>query len=204
MFTGIIETLGKVRAIQNKGSNRIFIIESNITSALKISDSIAINGCCLTVIKKEKETFAVEAISETYRSTNLISLQKGDYVNLERALTISNRLDGHLVQGHIDEVAPIVSMRKTSDWVAMEIRIAETNRNFIVSKGSIAVDGISLTVAKCNTLKFTTNIIPFTYEHTNLKYKKVGDMVNLEFDIIAKYLKQYIQQRYHTLRRNLS
>ncbi len=203
MFTGIIETLGKVRAIQNKGRNRIFVIESNIASALKISDSIAINGCCLTVIKREKETIAVEAISETYRNTNLISLQKGDYVNLERALKISDRLDGHLVQGHIDEVAPIISIRKTSDWVAMEIRISETNRNFIVAKGSIAVDGISLTIAKCNTLKFTTNIIPFTYEHTNLKYKKVGDMVNLEFDIIAKYLKQYIHQHSHTLRRSL-
>lgn len=204
MFTGIIETLGKVRTIQNKGSNRIFVIESDIASALKISDSIAINGCCLTVTETEKETFAVEAISETYRNTNLISLQKGDYVNLERALKISARLDGHLVQGHIDEVAPIVSIRKTSDWVAMEIRISKTNHNFIVSKGSIAVDGISLTVTKCNTLKLTTNIIPYTYEHTNLKYKKVGDLVNLEFDIIAKHLKQYIQQRYHNLRRSLS
>lgn len=196
MFTGIIETLGKVTTIQNKGANRIFYIKSDVTSELKISDSLAINGCCLTVIKKEKEIFAVEAISETYRNTNLAYLQIGDSVNLERARKINERLDGHLVQGHIDEVAKITNLKKSADWVVMEIGVSKSGRVYLIPKGSVAVDGISLTIAQRKNQRLAVNIIPYTYEHTNLKYKRVGDWVNIEFDVIGKYVIKFYCQRH--------
>lgn len=195
MFTGIIESLGKIKNIQSQRNNRVLSIQSPFTSAIKLSDSISVNGCCLTVINKEKDSFLVEAVSETLKLTNLGKIRTGQYVNLERARLISDRLDGHIVQGHIDEVAKITNLKKRPDWVEIEIGLSKIGSANIVEKGSIAVDGISLTIAKIRNVKFTLNIIPFTYEHTNLKYKSIGDWVNLEFDLIGKYVRKYRSQR---------
>jgi riboflavin synthase len=195
MFTGIIESLGKIKNIRSQRNNRVLSIQSSFASEIKVSNSISVNGCCLTVINKEKDSFLVEAVPETLKLTNLGKIRAGQYVNLERARLIGDRLDGHIVQGHIDEVAKITNLKNNPAWVEIEIRLSKIGSTNLIEKGSIAVDGISLTVAKIRTVKFTVNIIPFTYEHTNLKYKRIGDWVNLEFDLIGKYVRKYRSQR---------
>lgn len=191
MFTGIIEAVGKIVRIQTKNNNRIFSISAPFVSEIKISDSIAINGCCLTVIDCQKDFFQVEAVAETLKTTNLSQLRISDYVNLERARKVSDRLDGHIVQGHIDEKAQITNIKKARGSVTFEIRISRAGIKNIVEKGSIAIDGISLTVAKINGQKISVNIIPYTYTNTNLKYKRIGDWVNVELDVIGRYVRQY-------------
>ncbi|MEO0084208.1 MAG: riboflavin synthase [candidate division WOR-3 bacterium] len=191
MFTGIIEAVGKVIRIQTKNNNRIFSISAPFVSEIKTSDSIAINGCCLTVIDCQKDFFQVEAVAETLTTTNLAQLRVNDYVNLERARRISDRLDGHIVQGHVDEKAKITNIKKNIGSFTFEIQISKSGIKNIVEKGSIAIDGISLTVAQIKGQKITVNIIPYTYTNTNLKHKKIGDWVNIEFDVIGKYVRQY-------------
>lgn len=188
MFTGIIESIGKVTKIHTKNNNKIFLISAPFSSELKPSDSIAVNGCCLTVIMTQKDSFQVEAIAETLKTTNLAQIKVGDYVNLERPRKLTDRLEGHIVQGHIDEKARIINIRNKSGQRMLEIQISQAGIKNIVAKGSIAIDGISLTVAKIKGQNIEINIIPFTFDHTNLKYKKIGDWVNVEFDIIGKYI----------------
>lgn len=195
MFTGIIESLGKIKHIETYANNRIFTIQSFFAAEVKISDSIAVNGCCLTVVKKEKECFSVEAVSETLKLTSLGKIRNGDYVNLERARLLGERLDGHLVQGHIDEVAKITNLTKKTGWIELEIGLSKKSSINIVEKGSVAVDGISLTIANIKANRFSVNIIPFTYECTNLKFKRIGGWVNIEYDLIGKYVHRYQSQR---------
>lgn len=193
MFTGIIESLGKIKNIQTKASNGIFTIQADFASEVKVGDSIAVDGCCLTCVDISKDNFKVEVIVETLKTTNLSTLKIGDRVNLERARQVGERLDGHLVQGHIDENAKITSIKKIANWFAVQIEVSRAGSKYVVDKGSIAIDGISLTIAEIKANKIWVNIIPFTFEHTNLKYKRIGGLVNLEFDLIAKYVKNFLK-----------
>jgi riboflavin synthase len=196
MFTGIIELIGKITRIETKGSNRIFTIQASLAKELKVSDSIAIDGCCLTVIDTQKDTFNVEAVSETLKMTTLAQIKTNSQVNLERARLITERFEGHIVQGHIDEKASISNIRKTQDSVAVEIELSKDGMKIVVEKGSIAIDGISLTIANIRGgTKFSVNIIPYTFNNTTLKHKRIGDWVNIEFDVIGKYVRKYINPR---------
>lgn len=195
MFTGIIESVGKIIRIETKGNNRIFSIFTLIAKDMKISDSIAIDGCCLTVIDVRNDTFKAEAIAETLKTTTLAQLKTGSQVNLERTRAITERLEGHIVQGHIDEKGRITNIRKTQDSVTIEIELSRESAKNIVDKASIAIDGISLTIAKIKTPKFTVNIIPYTFNNTTLKKKRIGDWVNVEFDVIGKYVRKIINSR---------
>lgn len=190
MFTGIIESVGKITRIETR-SNRIFSIQTSIAKEIKVSDSIAINGCCLTAIEAHNDTFKVEAVSETLSTTTLGQLKIGDFVNLERARKINDRMEGHIVQGHIDEKAKITSIQKRPGSIRLEVQVSKQGVKNIVDKGSIAIDGISLTIAQIKGEKISVNIIPFTYTNTTLKNKRIGDWVNIEFDIIGKYVRQY-------------
>jgi riboflavin synthase len=195
MFTGIIETIGKITRIETKSSNRIFSIQNAIAKEIKVSDSIAIDGCCLTVVYTLNDKFKVEAVSETLKSTTLGQLKIGNFINLERARQINDRWEGHIVQGHIDEKVKITNIQKRLGSITVEIQVSKQGIKNIVEKGSIAVDGISLTIAKIQGQKFVVNIIPFTFENTTLKYKRIGDWVNIEFDVIGKYVRKIISPR---------
>lgn len=195
MFTGIIESIGKITRIETKGNNRIFIIQAALAKELKVSDSIAIDGCCLTVIDTQKDTFKVEAVSETLKTTTLAQIKTSSHVNLERARMISERFEGHIVQGHIDEKVKITNIRKTQDSIAIEIELSKDSVKNVVEKGSIAIDGISLTIAKIKGVKISVNVIPYTFNHTTLKHKRISDWVNIEFDIIGKYVRNYSNPR---------
>ena len=195
MFTGIIESIGKITRIETKGNNKIFSIQTSIAKEIKVSDSIAIDGCCLTVIDMHNNIFKVEAIADTLKMTTLAQIKTGSYVNLERARLITDRFEGYIIQGHIDEKAKITNIRKLPGSVTIEIELLKGGEKNIVEKGSIAIDGISLTIAKIKAQKFNVNIIPYTFENTSLKHKKIGDWVNIEFDIIGKYVRKFINQR---------
>ncbi len=195
MFTGIIESTGKIVRVETKNNNKIFSIQTPITKEIKVSDSIAIDGCCLTVVDTHNDIIKVEAVSETLKSTTLEQLKIGNFVNLERARQINDRLEGHIVQGHIDEKAKIANIRKTSGSVAIEVELSKQGSKNIVEKGSIAIDGVSLTITRIKGQKFDVNIIPFTFDKTTLKHKRIGDRVNIEFDIIGKYVRKFINQR---------
>ncbi len=194
MFTGIIEDTGNLESISK---DRI-IIRAKITD-VKVGDSIAINGICLTVKEivnqKSYSLYSFDISAETYNRTNLKFLKKNDLLNLERALKLDSRLDGHIVTGHIDDIAKILSKRKIQNSYEIEISIPQHLNKFIAEKGSIAVDGISLTIAKKYPERFRVAIIPYTYENTNLKTRKVGDYVNLEVDIIARYVESILLER---------
>lgn len=187
MFTGIIETIGKVVSVQTTGTNKTFTIQTSILSELKIDQSISHNGVCLTVDGIQSTTYSVTAIQETLLKTNLNSLRVGDEINLERCLKLGDRLDGHLVQGHVDCTGRIINIKDANgSW---EFYIEYDDQQYItVPKGSICVNGISLTVVQSLPGKFSVAIIPYTFQHTNLKTLKAGDRVNLEFDIVGKYI----------------
>ncbi len=189
MFTGIIEELGIVKSIRKGSRSALIQIEaSTVLADIKIGDSIAVNGICLTASTFDENGFTAEAMAETLNRTNLGKLKSGDHVNLERALRLSDRFGGHLVSGHIDGVGRIVS--KQQEDIALIYRIAFPSElaPYIISKGSVAIEGISLTVIEANKDDFTVSIIPHTRSQTNLRNKGVNDTVNLETDIIAKYL----------------
>ena len=190
MFTGIIEDLGIVKQIEKEGENYHFTIETKITHELKIDQSVAHNGVCLTVVKITDNTYVVTAIKETLDKTNLQHLNIGDAVNIERAMKLGDRLDGHIVQGHVDQTATCDDA-KTLDgsWVYTFQYDASLN-NITIEKGSITVNGVSLTVVNSKRNRFSVAIIPYTYEHTTFKNLKKGDLVNLEFDVIGKYVKR--------------
>lgn len=192
MFTGIIETLGEVAKLTKDGENLHIEIKSPLASELKIDQSVSHNGVCLTVVEIKDDAYVVTAIQETLEKSNLNSLKNNALVNLERAMKLGDRLDGHIVQGHVDGVAECISIKEADgSWV---YTFQYSNSEFsTVEKGSITVNGVSLTVVDSKKSQFSVAIIPYTYEHTNFKEIKVGDKVNLEFDIIGKYVKNLMQ-----------
>lgn len=188
MFTGIIEGMGQVQVIREEGTNKHFTLSSPFTHELQIDQSVAHNGICLTVVNITETDYTVTAIDETLQKTNLNSLQVGDKVNLERCMSANGRFDGHIVQGHVDLVAVCESVEdQNGSWV-FTFRYDPSSGNVTVEKGSITVNGISLTVVNSKDDRFSVAIIPYTYEHTNLHQVKPGSTVNLEFDIIGKYV----------------
>ncbi|CUS96582.1 riboflavin synthase alpha chain [Candidatus Kryptobacter tengchongensis] len=195
MFTGIIEEVGKVKSVAQKGKARVFAISSEkLLNDIKIGDSVAVNGVCLTVFEKLNEYFKVEAVEETIKKTNLGNLKTGDRVNLELSLKLGDRLGGHIVLGHVDTTGVIENILKLKNSWIFEIKFPIEFRKYIIPKGSIAVDGISLTIAEVDDSKFKVSIIPFTWENTNLKFKRSGDRVNLEFDFFGKYIESFLKQ----------
>ncbi len=188
MFTGIIETLGEISSIEAEGSNLHFTIASDVSSELKIDQSVAHNGVCLTVVSLGQGTHTVTAIDETLAKTNLAHLKVADKVNLERCMQMNARLDGHIVQGHVDQTAVCVLVEELDGSWEYRFKYDASLGNVTVEKGSICVNGISLTVVKSEADEFSVFIIPYTHEHTNLHQVAVGDTVNLEFDIIGKYV----------------
>ena len=193
MFTGIIENIAIVKIIKKDGDNLVFTFESNITSELKIDQSISHNGICLTVVDIFENNYSVVAIKETVLKSSIKNWKIGDEINLERAMKIGDRLDGHLVQGHVDQIAICENIKeeKGSWYFSFKYKKSE---NITIEKGSISVNGISLTVVNSKTNKFSVAIIPYTYNHTNFKNLKVGDTVNLEFDMVGKYISKLVSQ----------
>lgn len=196
MFTGIIEDTGKVISVESHGrEKRVTIgLPSHLTE-VQVGDSINVNGACLTVAKINGQTVHVDVSQETLERTVLGELREGDQVNLERALKLSDRLGGHIVTGHIDGIGVIVDKRKERDFLQLRLKIPESVSRYVVEKGSIAVDGISLTVNECQGQEVQITLIPYTIEKTTLKDKKAGDRVNLEADILGKYVEKLVGQR---------
>jgi riboflavin synthase len=188
MFTGIIECVGIIRNIVQEKDNYHFRIESSISEALKIDQSIAHNGVCLTVTLVDGHQHVVTAIAETMQKTNLGSFKIGDSLNLERCMQMNGRLDGHIVQGHVDQTGQVQAIVTENGSWRYTIAYDASLGNVTVEKGSICVNGISLTVVDSTTNSFSVAIIPYTYEHTTMQYLQIGDTVNLEFDIIGKYV----------------
>lgn len=192
MFTGIIETLGEVQNIVKEGTNIHFTVNSSICAELKIDQSVAHNGVCLTVVALNDNSHIVTAIEETLNKTSLGNLKVGSKVNLERCMQMNARLDGHIVQGHVDQTATCILVNELDGSWEYRFKYNASLGNVTVEKGSICVNGISLTVVNSQANEFSVFIIPYTYEHTNLHEVKVGDTVNLEFDIIGKYVARLI------------
>ncbi|MDB5118783.1 MAG: riboflavin synthase alpha chain, partial [Sphingobacteriales bacterium] len=188
MFTGIIETLGKVVELHNDHGNLNLTISSSISDELKIDQSVAHNGVCLTVVAIDNGKHTVTAIEETLNKTSLGNLKLGDDINLERCMQMNGRLDGHIVQGHVDQTAECINLLELDGSWEYTFRYDASIGNVTVEKGSICVNGISLTVVNSLDDCFSVAIIPYTHEHTNLKHVQPGDIVNLEFDIIGKYV----------------
>ena len=187
MFTGIIEEVGAVRATH---PGKLTISATRVTEDTKEGDSISINGACLTVTEISDDSFSVDVMPETLRRTNLGLLQPGDKVNLERALAVGGRLGGHFVQGHVDETGRVISITPEEEALLVRFEAPQEIMRYIVRKGFIAVDGVSLTVVECNTSSFEVSLVAFTQQTTNLASKRPGDVVNLEVDIIAKYVER--------------
>jgi riboflavin synthase len=194
MFTGIIETLGKITELKHDKGNQHITVASSISSELKIDQSVAHNGVCLTVVAVADGRHTVTAIEETLNKTSLGDLKSGDPVNLERCMQMNARLDGHIVQGHVDQTAVCTHFKETDGSWEYTFEYDASSGNVTVEKGSICVNGISLTVVNSKANSFSVAIIPYTFEHTNLKNVREGSMVNLEFDIIGKYVARLMQR----------
>ncbi|MEY4573062.1 MAG: Riboflavin synthase [Bacteroidota bacterium] len=195
MFTGIIETLGIVKEIQKDGDNLHLTITSDITKELKIDQSVAHNGVCLTVVAIDNNDYTVTAIKETIDKTTLGEWQVGNLINLERAMKLGDRLDGHIVQGHVDQTGVCKSITEANGSWYFSFEYDSQLNNITIEKGSITVNGVSLTVVNSQANGFSVAIIPYTFEHTNFKTFKVGSKINLEFDVVGKYV-----ARLHALR----
>ncbi len=195
MFTGIIETMGEVTHLKNDLDNLHISVRSSITDELKIDQSVAHNGVCLTVVGIHDDIYTVTAIKETLIKTNLGELEEGDALNLERAMKLGDRLDGHIVQGHVDQTAVCTSIEETEGSWLFSFEYDPTLNNITIEKGSITVNGTSLTVVDSGKNSFSVAIIPFTYEHTNFKYFKIGTTVNLEFDVLGKYVARLLEMK---------
>ena len=191
MFTGIIEEVGKIKNIQGGTNYKLTIGASTILEDIHLGDSIAVNGICLTAISWDNGSFTVDVMRETLERTSLHKLRAGSFVNLERALAANGRFGGHIVSGHIDGTGEIINIRRDAIAVWYKIKTSEKIMEFIIEKGSIAIDGISLTVAKVDRSAFYVSVIPHTLENTILLRKKAGDIVNLENDIVGKYIKSF-------------
>ncbi len=193
MFTGIVEKSGIVKEVILSGSNKTFWIDSPISAELKIDQSVSHNGVCLTVEEIKDGQYKITAIEETLKKTNLNSWEKNTVVNLERCLQMNGRIDGHIVQGHVDAVAICTSViEKEGSW-EYTFQFDTQFASLIVEKGSITVNGISLTLFNITNNNFQVGIIPYTYNHTNMQYLKKGDAVNIEFDMIGKYVNRFMQ-----------
>ena len=194
MFTGIIEATGKVEKLEKQGTNVVFTFSGPFTQELKVDQSLAHNGCCLTVEEIDGDLYTVTAINETLEKTNLGELKVGSVVNLERCMKMDGRLDGHIVQGHVDKTGSIVAIENINGSYYLTFNYEEDGSFTTVPQGSITVNGISLTVADSKENQFSVAIIPYTWEHTNMNTLKVGDRVNLEFDIIGKYVAKLMKR----------
>ena len=188
MFTGIIEDLGVVVSLEREATNLHLTVQSRLASALKIDQSVSHNGVCLTVVDCNATSYTVTAIKETLNKTNLNSLTEGAIVNLERGLKLGDRLDGHMVQGHIDQIGICVGIQSQNGSWTYNFEYDPKLGNITIEKGSVTVNGVSLTVVNSKNNGFSVAIIPYTYEHTNFKHFKIGSVVNLEFDVIGKYV----------------
>lgn len=195
MFTGIIETLGEITKLEKDGSNLHISVNSVITQELKIDQSVAHNGVCLTVVSLNGNTYTVTAIKETLQKTSLENLTIGDKVNLERAMILGSRLDGHIVQGHVDQTGICTSVEEKNGSWFFSFKYDSATNNPTIEKGSITIDGTSLTVVDSGKNTFNVAIIPYTYEHTRFNTYKAGTVVNLEFDVIGKYVAKLISNR---------
>lgn len=187
MFTGIIESVGRVASLKEEGTNLRLCIESDLSAELKVDQSVAHNGVCLTVEKLDEKGYEVVAVDETLKKTNLGKLKEGDSVNLERCMMMDARLDGHIVQGHVDETATVTKVEELEGSWLYSFQLTKPSK-LIVEKGSICINGVSLTAFNVEDESFEVTIIPYTYEHTTFKELKAGHIVNLEFDIIGKYV----------------
>lgn len=195
MFTGIIEGVGDIQSIENEATNVNFWVKSAFTNELKIDQSVAHNGVCLTVVDIKDDTYKVTAIQETLNKTNLGNLLKGDLVNLERCLQFNGRVDGHIVQGHVDQTGVVKSILNQNGSYIITVNYDENQYNNVtVEKGSICLNGVSLTVLNSSVGEFSVAIIPYTWEFTNLHQLKEGAIVNLEFDILGKYIKRLMNK----------
>ncbi len=196
MFTGIVETTGRIATIEAEGTNLTFRIESSLAPELKIDQSVSHNGICLTVTSIADGSYTVTAVDETLRKTDLGSLKTGDRVNLERCMPANGRFDGHIVQGHVDQTGTCTNVQDLNgSWLfdfQYDMGTEPASRNITVEKGSICINGVSLTVFNSEDDRFRVTIIPYTHEHTTFRDLKVGDTVNLEFDIVGKYLKKML------------
>ena len=188
MFTGIIETLGVIQEIEKDKDNLHITIASSITDELQIDQSVAHNGICLTVVSINKTFYTVTAIGETIKKTTISHWQKGNTINLERAMKLGDRLDGHIVQGHVDQIGTCTTVKETNGSWYYTFKYDESLHNITIEKGSITVNGVSLTVVDSRKNEFSVAIIPYTFEQTTFKTFEVGTKVNLEFDVIGKYV----------------
>ena len=195
MFTGIIEDLGILKKIEKDGGNINLYFKSKLTQELKIDQSLSHNGVCLTVVSIENDIYKVTAVKETLNKSNLGELKVDSVVNLERAMKSNGRLDGHYVQGHIDQIGKCLNVKETDGSWFYEFEYDNTSRNVTIEKGSIAINGVSLTVVNSKLEGFSVAIIPYTYNNTNFKKIKKGDIVNIEFDMIGKYITKFLSNR---------
>jgi riboflavin synthase len=195
MFTGIIEDLGLITNLINDNDNLHLTIKSKITSELKIDQSVSHNGVCLTVVHIDNGVYTVTAIKETLNKTNIGTLKIGDLVNLERAMKLGERLDGHIVQGHVDQTAVCTHVSSQNGSWLFTFEYSFDKNNITIEKGSITVNGVSLTVVNSMKNEFSVAIIPYTYEHTSFKLIKLDSVVNLEFDVLGKYIQKLYEVR---------
>lgn len=193
MFTGIIQAIGQVKDISINGSNRTFTIKSDLASHLKIDESVSHNGICMTVEKVHKHHYTITAIQETIEKTNAGSWKPGDKVNLERAMKMNDRLDGHIVQGHVDGTATCIDKISKDGSVEFTFTFNESFAPLVIEKGSVCVNGVSLTAFNVGKNNFTVAIIPYTMSHTNLEYIKVESIINIEYDILGKYVHRMME-----------
>ena len=192
MFTGIVETTGKVVSIETEGTNLHFQINSPISSELSEDQSLSHNGVCLTVTKVHGETHYVTAVEETLVKSNLGKLKPGSVVNLERSMPVSGRFDGHIVQGHVDQMGEVISIdEKDGSWL-YRFKFSQEKSHLVVEKGSICINGVSLTCFDVKDNEFSVAIIPYTFEHTDFNTMKPGDKVNLEYDVIGKFVEKML------------
>jgi len=188
MFTGIVEELAEIVSLKNEHDNLHITLKSNITPQLKIDQSISHNGVCLTVVDITKNLYTVTAIQETINKTNFNTLKVGDRINIERAMKLGDRLDGHIVQGHIDQTGKCVDKKETNGSWLFTFEYNSYANNITIEKGSITINGVSLTIINSTNNNFSVAIIPYTFKHTNFLTLKIGDTINLEFDVIGKYV----------------
>ena len=199
MFTGIVEELGVVEGIEEQSDAvRLTVRGPFVTADVRLGDSIAVNGCCLTVAERDGETFTADVMQETLTKTSLGALDIGSRVNLERAVTPQTRLGGHIVQGHVDGTGRVLRREPSEHWTVVEVELPAELARYLVPKGSVTVDGISLTVVEVETTSFTVSLIPETLARTTLGFKEVGDPVNLEVDVVAKYVESMLAHREET------
>jgi riboflavin synthase len=196
MFTGLIEDVGKIGVLRIAKNSAVLEVKTKLPlRAMPLGASVAVNGACLTVVKKTKDVFMVDVSPETLQRTNLQSLAAGSLVNLEQPMRFQDRLGGHLVTGHVDGIGTVTAIKPEGGFTVFRFRVPAIISSLLVAKGSVAVDGISLTVNDCRRDGFSVAIIPFTLQHTNLRVRKVGDKVNLETDLIGKYVQSFLAQR---------